>query len=164
MMTAMVRTLGIHCDPRHAYIAVVEDGAVIDCGKHRERLSVPASEQSQALNALLEDTVQLIRALEVVGVSILPAETADPSIRRNPASLTARNTLETVMRLAAVRAGVPVEVTARATARARLGLPRTGKLDSHLGTIFPYSAGEAPAYWTTGRGLAAMAALSLGKI
>jgi hypothetical protein len=156
----MSRMLGISCDPHNAYLAIVENGSVLECGDDNERLSIPAGEPSEALHTLLEDTAGRIRALRIKSVSILLPEEVTPVMRRRERSMNERAVLETVMRLAAVRAGVPVEITPRATVRARLKCPRTGGLESHIGTVIPMSLGR---YWAKGRGLAALAAIALER-
>ena len=68
-----------------------------------------------------------------------------------------RAALETLVRLAAVRAGIPIEVLPRPTVRARLGLPRSGDLGSHVEARIPEPVGR---YWNAGRNVAGLAALA----
>jgi hypothetical protein len=70
-------------------------------------------------------------------------------------SLTPRIAMETVVRLAAAREGVACDVLARATVKSRLHLGAAGNLEKALDSGDPKPSGK---YWTTGRGLAALAA------
>jgi hypothetical protein len=72
-----------------------------------------------------------------------------------------RVVLETLVRLAAVKAGMPVEMTHPKTIRARLGCGVEGRLEDHLNEVLPDEVGH---YWRAGRGLAAMAALALQRV
>jgi hypothetical protein len=65
--------------------------------------------------------------------------------------------LETLVRVAAVQEGIPIEVLARPTVRSRLGIPRAGELASHVATVVAEPVGR---YWTAGRDVAALAALA----
>jgi hypothetical protein len=86
---------------------------------------------------------------------LMPEQTYKDSYAR----IAPRVTLETLVRLACVRAGLPVEMLHRASARSRLGLPRKGRLEDHI----PKVAEPIGKYWNAGRSLAAAAALAEGN-
>ncbi len=73
---------------------------------------------------------------------------------------TARVGAETILRMTAHDLDVEVELLNHATARKRLGLGASGKLDDKLKELFPTAIGR---YWADGRRLAAFAALACEK-
>ena len=85
----------------------------------------------------------------------MPEQTYKDSYAR----IAPRVTLETLVRLACVRAGIPVEMLHRASARSRLGVPRRGKLEDLVATV----TDPVGKYWNAGRSLAAAAALAEEK-
>lgn len=150
-----MRIAGFSCTPRQAYVAVSNDGIIEESSV--ERLDVAAQhEASQELLATRDDVRRLIREVEASKVVLLQPEERQP---RNPGyqELVPRIALETVIRLAAVEDGVDVELLPRPTVRARLGLPKSGSLDSHVEKAVKDPVGR---YWNQGRGVAALAALS----
>jgi hypothetical protein len=50
---------------------------------------------------------------------------------------------------------------ARATVRARLGLPKSGDLASHVSSVAPEPVGR---YWSAGRDVAGLAALAMEAV
>ena len=147
-------SIGITCNPSTAWIAVARDGQIQDCDpKH---LELPEAESSEALSAFLEEATAAFAALKPGRIAVLRAE----GFRRGKPNLnqvTTRAALETLIRVAAVRAGAAVEYLDRATARARLDV-KGGGLEDHLDDVIPVEVGG---YWRRDRrGLAAMAAVA----
>src|SRR4051812_50131366 len=88
---------------------------------------------------MLDDIGRVLAEVKPDAVRILmPEQTYDDSYAR----IAPRATLETLVRLGAHRAGVPVEMLHRNSARARLGLPRGGKFDGHLPAAIGGAGGE----------------------
>lgn len=146
-----MRNLGVNCGSGDVYFAVADDGAIL--AGMTERLQPPAG--LEAGNGLLEFVDSVIRVLretkpDLVTI-LLPDQWRAVYQQHLP-----RATLETLVRFSAAQEGVPVQVLARPTLRARLDLPRKGRLDEHIGAAGP----PVGKYWTTGRGVAALAALA----
>jgi len=154
----VLTTVGVHCTPQHAFIAVATDGLIVD--REPERLELPALEQSERLAIFVDDTARNLQVISPDRVSVLQHE----HMKGMPvkiAPLESRVVLETLVRLAAVKAGIPVELTHRRTVRSRLGCGFGGKLEDQIDRVLPSAVGQ---YWRAGRGLAAMAALALQKV
>jgi hypothetical protein len=150
-----MRIVGFSCTPRQAYVALVNDGVIEESGV--ERLEVAAQhEASEELLKTRDDVRRLIGELEAKRIVLLQPEEHQP---RKPGyqELLPRIALETVIRLAGVEDGVAVELLPRPTVRARLGLPKSGSLDSHVEKVVEEPVGR---YWNEGRNLAALAALA----
>jgi hypothetical protein len=154
----LTTTIGINCTSQYAFVAVVVAGRVAE--HQPERLELPALEMSERLKVFVEDTARELKAIGGTAVSVLKAERA-PGVPIKHSTVYARATLETLVRLAAVEARVPVELTDRRTVRSRLKIPFKGKLEDHLDAMFPTHVGQ---YWNAGRGLAAMAALAIQSV
>jgi hypothetical protein len=75
-------------------------------------------------------------------------------------SLVPRLELETLVQLAAVNASIPLQRLPRPTIRSRLGLPRSGSLESHLELALGDQTGS---YWSMGRGLAALGGVAVAR-
>lgn len=147
--------LGVTCSTSTALLSVVRDGEVVDAPV--QKIDVGSLlEASAELEATLDE---LGRALSQIkpGLVVLLLPEQSPRNKRTYAEIAPRVALETLVRLAAVRAGVPVDVLARPTVRARLGLPRAGDLASHTAEAVGSPVGK---YWTAGRDVAALAALA----
>jgi hypothetical protein len=147
------RILGINCDPHAAFLAVVE-GNVVVAGLP-ERLKPP--EGMELGDRLLEFIDEVRRSVGEIGPSRIGLLQPESGGQFQPTygSIAARATIETLVRVAAAKERIPVDLVARATVRSRLKLPKTGKLDSHLEAGVGGAVGK---YWTTGRGLAALVA------
>jgi hypothetical protein len=145
--------VGVQCKKDEVLVAIARDGELVD--GLLEKLKAPALfEETERLQAMLDDIARLLREVEADTVRILmPEQTYDDSYAR----IAPRATLETLVRLAACGAGVSVEMLHRASARARLGLPRGGKFEAHLPKVIGEPVGK---YWNAGRNLAAAAALA----
>ncbi len=153
----MATTVGVNCNSEHAFVAVAVDGRIVD--RAPERLELPAMEESERLDVFIEDVARELKALGPDRISVLKHD----HMKGQPvkvAALESRVVLETLVRLAAVKAGIPVEMTHRRTVRARLDCGFDGSLEDHLDQVIPTAVGQ---YWRAGRGLAAMAALGLQK-
>lgn len=145
-----VRVLGINCTSNEAYVALLEDGVVLD--GYPERLRLPGGvEGGEGLLEFIDEVRRTLAQARPDHVVLLL-----PEGRQRGATyqrIAPRVVLETLVRLAAAQENVPTDLLARATVRARLGLPRSGSLDdqlSHAGTPTGH-------YWNNGRGLAALA-------
>jgi hypothetical protein len=149
-----MRALGVWCKKEEVLFAVADDGRLVD-DDHRLLHASPALlEASEALQGTQDDVGRVIAEVAPDVVRILQPE---QRYEGSYISLAPRVTLETLVRLAAVRAGVPVEMLHRATARARVGVPQKGKLETHVPKVFPAPVGK---YWARGRQLAAIAAVA----
>jgi hypothetical protein len=147
--------LGINCSTDCAYLAVVEGGEVRAGAV--ELVAAPAlGQSSDQLEAVLED---LKRALGEVGAEkvVLLKPEGGGMAKRTHSEHVPRIALETLVRLAAVETGRPIELLARPTVRSRLNLPSEGKLVTHVGSRIPQKIGSN---WSEERQLAALAALA----
>lgn len=145
--------LGVNCKKDEVLLAVARDGELVDSGTLKLKASV-LLEETEGLTAMLEDIARVVAEVkpDVVRV-LLPEPTYEDSYKR----IAPRASLETLVRLAAHRASVPVELLNRNSARARLGMPKSGKFEGHI----PSTVGEPVGkYWNAGRNLAAAAALA----
>lgn len=124
-----------------------------------ERLDVPAlGEASARLVETLDDLGRLLADVCPDRVALLLPEHS-PQHKKTHAEIAPRVALETLVRLAGVRADVPVEVLARRTVRSRLNLPSKGTLSEHVGRCVHEPVGR---YWNDKRDVAALAALAGG--
>jgi hypothetical protein len=142
-----VRVLGMNCAPRVAYLAVIEDGSLDPDAP--ERLQAPAGlETGDGLLECIREVKRVLGQARAEQVALLlPEANAAPSSERTE--------LETLIRVAAAEEGTRVDLLSRPTVRSRLGLPRSGSLDTHI----QLGAGpESGHYWRKGRALAVMAA------
>lgn len=133
--------------------ALGEDAVLVE--DDHERLRAPALyEETERLRKLLDAAGRVIAEtrVEVVRV-LLPEQPYSGSYN----SLAPRAALETLVRLAADDADIPVQLLHRSTARARLGMPRRGKFEDHIRSVIPNPVGR---YWADGRRLAAAAAIA----
>jgi hypothetical protein len=148
-----MRALGVWCKKEEVMFAVATDGELLE--DEHQRLQVPtAMEASEALRGVQDDIGRVIAEVAPAVVRILqPEQTYEGSY----ASLAPRATLETLVRLAAVQAEIPVEMLHRGTARARVGIGRSGKLEDHIPEVIAHPVGR---YWAAGRRLAAIAAIA----
>jgi hypothetical protein len=143
--------LGINCTTSAAFLAVCVDAAIAD--GYTERLKPPAGlEAGESLIEFAEAVRRVLREVQPERVILLMPETWTASYK----SHLERASMETLVRLVCAQEHLPVDQLSRAAARSRLGLGRSGALDAHLS-----AAGDPVGqYWTTGRGVAALAALA----
>jgi hypothetical protein len=149
------RILGVNCTPACAFLAISDAGVIQPTP---ERLEWPAGEESERLGGLFQDAQALLREQRVDEVALLLPGRGG-KFQPGYFVVGPRIALETVIRLAAVTLNIPVVVLERATVRARLKCGKNGALEEYLNKVVPQSIGK---YRTTGRGLAAMAALATG--
>jgi hypothetical protein len=147
-------TIGVSCSSRFTFFAVVDGGSVVVRGA--ERMELPATEISERLATYVDDAAREIKLCRAETLCLLLPEHAG-SAPVSYVAVSSRVALETLTRLASVRANVPVVMMSRQTVRSRLGCPKSGALDTHLDNVFPVAVGR---YWRVGRGIAAMAALA----
>ena len=148
----MGRSLGVHCTPKAAYLAVAEDGVIVATGP--QKVEVPDGLRTGSSLAVLADELhrRLVEAGATEGAVLLP-QAYDSGSK----AAIARLGLETVLRLAANDLGLEIELLSRSTARSRLGIDRSGALDDRVKQLFPSAIGK---YWAEGRRYAAFAALA----
>src|SRR3712207_410823 len=104
-----MRALGVVCKKDEILLAVADDGELVD--GEAEKLTAPALlEESERLQGMLEDIDRMLAEVrpDVVRV-LLPEQTYDDSYAR----IAPRVALETLVRLAAVNAGISVEMLKR---------------------------------------------------
>ena len=148
----MSRSLGIWAKKQEVYLAVAEDGVVVEV--EPQRIEAPSvMEENERLDGFLTSIRHAIDEVSPDAVRILQPEQV---YEASYSEFAPRITLEALVRLACVQAGVPVEVLHRMTPRSRTGLPRRGSLDDLI------SANVDPVgkYWNAGRKYAAVAALA----
>jgi hypothetical protein len=145
--------LGVTCSNRSALFSVVDSGKVIDSPVDRIEVA-SLHEASEELQATLEEIGRAVAQIRPQRVVLLLPEQSRFKVTYG--QVAPRVALETLVRLACVRAGIPVEVLPRASVRSRLGLPRSGDLSSHV----PGTIARSGPYWGQGRDVAALAALS----
>jgi hypothetical protein len=149
-----VRSIGITCGPRAAYMTLAIDGAIASTPV--ERVDVAAQyEASQELISTLEEIKRAFGQLAPDVVILLMPEMS--RYKKTYLELAPRIALETLVRIAAVQEAIEVDVLSRPTVRARLGIPKAGDLGSHVGAVIPEPVGR---YWTLGRDVAGLAALA----
>jgi hypothetical protein len=150
-----VKVLGVTCSTGKAFLSVVEGGSVVDAPVQRVEVA-SLLESSAELDSTLEEIGRAFARLKPDHVVLLLPEQS-PRHKRTYQEVAPRVALETLVRLAAVRAGIPIDVMPRATVRSRLGLPRKGELSSHVSAKLSKPVGK---YWSAGRDVAALAALA----
>jgi hypothetical protein len=148
----MSRALGIWAKKQEVYLAVAEDGEILD--EDPQRIEAPSiMEANERLDGFLTSVRHALDEISPDAVRILQPE----QIYEAPYSEFApKITLEVLVRLACDERRLPVEVLHRTTARSRNGLGTKGRLDDLI------EANIAPVgrYWNAGRKYAAVAALS----
>jgi hypothetical protein len=147
------RIPGVSCTPACAFLALSVNDAVQPVP---ERLGWPAGEESERLAGLFQDAQAMIREQRISHVALLLPGRGG-AFAPGYFVVAQRIALETVIRLAAAVLEIPVTMLERATVRARLGCGKTGGLERYLDVVSPQPIGK---YWSAGRGLAAMAALT----
>lgn len=117
-----------------------------------ERLRFPTGvETGEGLLECIAEVRRILGQTSAERVALLLAES-------NASASPRRTTLETLIRVAAAQEGTHLDLLARQTVRSRLRLPRTGSLDTHVCRAAGTGSGR---YWTSGRGLAALAGLAV---
>ena len=148
----MGRVLGVACFKDEILMAVASDGTLV-ADRHEKLTTAAVLEETERLVAMQTDLERMLAEVRPERIRILmPEQTYKDSYSR----MAPRVTLETLVRLACIRAGLPVEMLHRVSARSRLGVPRKGKLESHISDVTE----PVGKYWNAGRNLAAAAALA----
>lgn len=146
----MSRSLGIWAKKDEVYLAVADDGVLVDV--EPQRVEVPSiMDENERLDGFLTSIRHAVDELKPDAVRILQPEQI---YQASYGEFAPKITLEALVRLACLQVGVPVEVLHRATARARTGLQ--GPLDAAIEANLDRSG----KYWSTGRKYAAVAALA----
>jgi hypothetical protein len=150
-----VRILGVSCSSDSAYLAVVDDGLVVDAGV--EKIAAPmVAHSAEQLVSVLAEVRRIIAQLRPNAMVLLNPEQS-PRAKRTHSAHVPRIALETLVRLGAQQADCPLEILARPTVRSRLNLPLKGSLVDHVGELLPRKSGKN---WGEERQLAAVAALA----
>lgn len=151
-----MRTLGVNGAGEVLYLAVAEDGEVLDV--EPSTFSQPAGLAfGDRLAAMRDEADKLVVSLSVARVRIL-----DPEATYKPpaVSVRARFALETILALGAAGAGADCDRMSRASARSLLGLPKRGGLAAMATEVTP----KVGKHWAPGkRDLAALAALAADR-
>jgi hypothetical protein len=149
-----VRALGVTCNPHIAYLTLAVDGLIAQTVV--ERVEVAAQyEASAELLSTLDEIKRAFGQLQPDAVVLLMPEQSRH--KRTYQEIAPRVALETLVRIAAVQENIDIEVLARPTLRARLDIPKTGELSSHVSSVIAEAVGR---YWTAGRDVAGLAALA----
>jgi hypothetical protein len=147
----MSRSLGVWAKKQEVYLAVAEDGDVLDVDP--QRIEAPSiMDANERLGGFLTSFRHALNDLAAGEVRILQPE---QTYQAAYSEFAPKIALETAVRLVCDESGIPVEVLHRATARSRLHFGRSGSLDSHIENL--PSVGK---YWNAGRKYAAVAALA----
>jgi hypothetical protein len=152
-MSASSGYLGVNCTASWTNLALAAGGELL----HVEpgRYALPSGEVSVRLNGFYEETERILADILPVKVILLEAGT-NPRARPAVAKIEARVAMETLVRLAAVRAGAEVEMLGRKALRSRLGIDQKGDLADHVDEVTEPQGH----HWNEGRHLAALAALA----
>jgi hypothetical protein len=150
-----VRVLGISCTPKSAFLTLAVDGEVVDAPVVR----VDVASQYEASAEMLATLDEIRRAFDQLAPDRVIILKPELNRRTTYGELAPRVALETLIRVAAVRADINVEVLARPTVRSRLGLAQSGKLAERVGEAIEAPVGK---HWTQGRDIAGLAALAGG--
>lgn len=142
---------GIHCTSSAAFLVVVDGESIVPAVTERITWSA-AQEGPQALDTALHAFERAYVEAGVTAVGVLQRESQHTASHQTFWNQIA---LESMAFLAAHNRGLPAELLPRPTVRARLKLPRSAGLDSHV--VFEPTG----RYWSAGRNLASMAALAL---
>jgi hypothetical protein len=148
----MSRMLGVACSKEEVFLAVSSDGSLV-ADKHEKLATAKVLEETERLQAMYDDVGRMLAEVRPDRVQILMPE---PTYKDSYVRIAPRVTLETLVRLACVRAGIPVEMLHRASARSRLGVPRRGRLEDLMAKVTE----PVGKFWNAGRSLAAAAALA----
>ncbi len=147
----MSRSLGVWAKKQEIYLAVAEDGELVDVDP--QRIEAPSiMEENERLGGFLTSVRHALDDLSPDEVRILQPE---QTYQASYSEFAPKVALETAVRLVCDERNIPVEVLHRTTARSRLGFGRSGSLDSHVESLV--SVGK---YWNAGRKYAAVSALA----
>jgi len=151
-----MRTLGVNGAGEVLYLAVAENGEIVDAAPHT--FEAPAGlAAGERLPALRDQAEKTVKAFKVERVRVLDPET---SWQTAAVSVQARFALETILALGAADAGVDCDRLSRAALRSLLGLPRKGELVKLAGEV---TSRVGPHWGPRKRDLASLAALAAEK-
>ncbi len=148
-----MRALGVWCKKAEVMLAVAEEGELVE-DPHQRIQAAALLDATERLRAVQDD---LTRVLAEIGPDQVRVLMPEQTYKGSYGQIAPRAALETVVRLTCVDAGVPVEMLHRSSARARLGMKRSGSVESHIPDVVGEPVGK---YWADGRRLAAVAALA----
>jgi hypothetical protein len=148
----MSRTLGVWAKKHEVYLAVAEDGSVVD--REPQRIEVPSiMDESERLSGFLTSFRHALDEISPEAVLILQPEQI---YEATYSEFAPKLTLEALVRLACDQAGIRAEVLHRSTARSRTKLGSKGRLDD----LIEAKIEAVGKYWNAGRKYAAVAALA----
>jgi hypothetical protein len=148
-----VKVVGVTCSAKTALLTGVENGSVIPMDVQK----IDVAYQYEASREFVATQREVERGLAQPQPDLVVLLKPELMVRWTYDAVAPRVALETLVRLAAVAAGIPIDVLSRPTVRSRLGLPRSGDLASHVTACIPEPVGP---YWSAGRDVAALAALA----
>jgi hypothetical protein len=147
----MARALGVWCTKRYVFLALADDGTLLD--EDPQRLQQQGMlDTTSRLPAFLSDFRRVLTEKRPDAVRILQPEQI---YKAGYSEFAPKLAFETLIRFACSEAGIPVEVVHRNTARARTDL-RKGKLND----LIEERIEVVGKYWNAGRKYAAVAALA----
>jgi hypothetical protein len=152
-MIGRMRALGVWCKKAEVMLAVAEEGELVE-DPHQRIQAAALLDATERLRAVQDDLTRVLAEVAPDQVRVLMPE---QTYKGSYGQIAPRAALETVVRLTCVDAGVPVEMLHRSSARARLGMKRSGSVESQIPDVVGEPVGK---YWADGRRLAAVAALA----
>lgn len=151
-----MRTLGVNGAGEALYLAVAQDGEILDV----EPYTFAGLPSARRLAAMRDEAEKLVRSLDVARVRILDPET---SYQCAAVAMQQRYALETLLALGAAEAGADCDRLSRAGARSVLGLPRSGQLAKLVSDVSDVTD-KVGKHWSPGkRDLAAIAAVAANR-
>jgi hypothetical protein len=144
----------VSCTNKFAFLAVVEDGVVVERGPGRIG-PARSTDLDKALWETLDTLKTTVSEIAPTRIALLLPGTGENS-KQTHSVMAPRIELETLTRMAAARLGLPVDRLARATVRARLCVTSKGSFEDAVRPLIT----ETGPYWTAGRLGAAAAAMA----
>lgn len=144
--------LGVNVAKTTAYCAMVARGILVETEPLKLEIT-PGLSDSAGLQKLSDDIERLVKehAIEAI-VVVSPENKYDGPYT----ALAPRVAVETAILIGGARAGIRAERASRPDVRAKLGLPKSGKLSDHSRIIFPAGGNM----WSNKRDIAALGAMS----
>ncbi len=152
-----MRVLGVSCTSNHAFLALVVAGEILP-DKPVRLEPAKSMDEDAALWETLKTCGDALDELEPDQVVLLLPAT-DGRTKQKHDWWRPRIEIETLLRMAAAKRGIPLDRMARATARAALGADSSGDFDKSVETVVP----NPGAYAAAGRLAAAAAAIAFTK-
>jgi len=151
-----MRILGASATGSTLWLAVVEDGELVDSSPYRLEAR-DGLERGQQLVALLDDCKRVLVDLAPASVVVLEPEATGTFTFRQSRD---RVTTEVLLCLAAAEADIPCSYVSRPTVKSRLGLGSAGKLVEKVSAVLPVPFNP---HWKGKRDLAALVAMAEWK-